>query len=85
MTMPSASVNSSSSQSVIPSGSIGRSSSCLTSGVISSRQISTTSASKPPASFAAASSLESKVAVSISRPGLASITGSIISAPTLSS
>ena len=83
--MPSASVNSSSSQAVIPFGSSGRSSSWFTSGCISSRQISTTSASKPPASFAAASSLESKVAVSIFSPGFSSVTGSIICGVTLSS
>ena len=68
-----------------PSGSSGRISFWSTSGFISSRQISTTSASNPPASFAAASSLESKVAVSILRSGLASVTGSIISGLTLSS
>ena len=70
---------------MIPFGSSGRIRFWSSSGCISSAQTSTTSAWKPPASFAAASSLESKVAVSIFRSGFASVTGSIISGVTESS
>ena len=56
----------------------------MSSGSISSAQTSTTSASKPPASFAAAALFELKLAVLRSRSGFCSRNGSSISSVTVS-
>ncbi len=64
--------------------STGRSSPRAVSGVISSAQTSTTSAWKPPDSFAAAALSELKVALLTSRSGFACLNGSSISSLTVS-